>query len=256
MAIQENPDSLAYGSDHKEGFINLGMHYSRMNRLSDAMACYEKALALGEDYMVYFNIGSIHYRRGEYKKAVLDLDRSRRLNGSFLLATLAMGLSFRRLGNFKAAETCFCEVLRGAPRNRAALAGLMAVYWAAGRFEDALRLTDVLLSSEGGRGGIRRLRADMLIRLKRYEESVGELKSMKEEDGSFRRYDECVKEMPPELLADSYGTIEDKIESLKTRVAYDAQASDCIALSLCCLLAGDSDSAVEYLVLAKKQFLN
>ena len=60
--------------------------------------------------------------------------------------------------------------------------------------------------------------------------------------------------MPREFLDDGYGSIDDKTESLKARVVFGVEAGNCIALSLCSLLAGDLDAAVEYHVSAKSGF--
>jgi tetratricopeptide (TPR) repeat protein len=55
----------------REAYINLGSIYSRINKLSSAIKCYQKALAINEDYLAYFNLGCIHYKLNEYKKAVI-----------------------------------------------------------------------------------------------------------------------------------------------------------------------------------------
>jgi tetratricopeptide (TPR) repeat protein len=256
MALQEYTSIVQEDRAHKETYINLGSLYSRMNRLGDAMKCYEKALSLGEDYLVHFNVGSIYYKMGHYKRAVLQLEKSRKLNGSFALTLLVMGLSFSRLRNYKAAEKCFQEVLRLLPDNRTALTAVAIICFETGRYEEALGLIDKILGLDSANTGIRKLRADVLFRMNRPEESAGELKTLKESREEFKSYDEFVRSIPAEMYADKYGTIDEKIETLKTRSRFGGDKEDLLSLSLCFLLKGDSDKAIDYLIEARKSILN
>lgn len=79
---------------------------------------------------------------------------------------------------------------------------------------------------------------------------------MKDGHGRFRRCDEFIRRLPRKFLDDGYGSIDEKIQSRRARAATGEEADDCIALSLCSQLRGDSDTAVEYPVLAKKRILN
>ncbi len=256
MALSEYSSILQNDSSHKETYLNLGSLYSRMNRFSEAMECYEKALLLGEDYLIYFNVGSIYYKTGQYKKAVLELEKSRKLNGSFALTLLVMGLSFSRLRNYKAAESCFRQVLGYLPDNRVALTALAIISFETKRYEQALMLIDRILGADSGNTHMRKLRADVLFRMNKPEESAVELKELKDSREEFKAYDEFVRSIPTEMYADKYGTIDEKIESLKTRARYGQDKEDLIALSLCFLLKGDSDRAIDYLIEARKTLLN
>lgn len=95
--------------------MNLSMQYSSMNRLGEAAACYERSLAFDKENMVCFRLGGIRYRRGEYRTAVLHLEKSRMPNASFLSSALAIGFAFIRFGDCRAAESSFQEVPRNAP---------------------------------------------------------------------------------------------------------------------------------------------
>jgi|GEM_PF-2477315 len=80
----------------------------------------------------------------------------------------------------------------------------MTLYWGAKRFEDALRPTKLPPGLEGDSAVVRRLRADLLIRLGRCEESIRELKSMKNVNGRIRRYDEFIRKPPREFIDEVY----------------------------------------------------
>ena len=59
-----------------------------------------------------------------------------------------------------------------------------------------------------------------------------------------------LNQSPVESFTDKYGTIDDKIETLNERIKEDANSL--ISLSLCHLLKGDTDTAIDYLFKSKK----
>lgn len=255
MALGEYASILKENPGHKESYLNLGSLYSRMNRYEEAMACYEKALLVQEDHVTYFNIGSIHYKRGEYKKAVLALEKSRNLNPSFPMSMLVMGLSFSRLKNLNAAKSCFLRVLKTSPSNRVAMTALAIIYYEKKDYERALKLVSTLLSGDESNAVMRKLRADVLYRLNRVDESAREFIDLSATKEEFRRYDDFVKEVPVDVYTDCYGSIGDKIIGLEAKG--DAiQRDELISLSLCYLLKGDSGRAIESLFEARKRMVN
>ncbi len=255
MALGEYSAILADDPNHRESCINLGSLYSRMNRYDEAMECYEKALLVNEDYLTHFNVGSIHYKRGDYKKAVLALEKSRQLNPGFPLSMLVMGLSFSRLKNLNAAKSCFLKVLKTCPGNRVAITALAIIYYEKKDYERALRLINKLLTGDETNTAMRKLRADVLYRLDRVDESARDLIDVSGRKEEFRLYDEFVKSVPVDIYTDRYGSIGDKIITLEARGAA-LDKDELVALSLCYLLKGDSGRAIESLFEARKRMIN
>ncbi|HSV96416.1 MAG TPA: tetratricopeptide repeat protein [Spirochaetota bacterium] len=255
MAMHEYMAAIEIDASNREAYLNLGSLYSRMNRLSEAMDCYRKALDLGDDYLVHFNMGSLLYKTGEYKQAVLELEKSRRQNGSFTLTLLVMGLSFSRLRNHAAAESCFARVLELDSGNRVALTALAIIELDRKNYEHSLDLIDRILAADSANGGARKLRADVLYRMNRLDESLSEIKSLRDEGDDYRSYDEFIRSIPLEIYTDRYGTIEDKIAALEEK-AIPGDRDGLLSLSLCYLLAGDSDRAIDILFEARKSILN
>ncbi|MGL4370329.1 MAG: tetratricopeptide repeat protein [Spirochaetota bacterium] len=64
LALQEYATLSWTEIPYRPALVNLGSLYSRMNRIDDAMNCYQKAVELEDDNLSWFNIGSIHYRKG------------------------------------------------------------------------------------------------------------------------------------------------------------------------------------------------
>jgi tetratricopeptide (TPR) repeat protein len=255
MAMQEYSTILSDNMAHRDSLVNLGALYSRIEKPAEAMDCFEKALELGEDYLIHFNIGSLHYKSGHYKKAVLALDRSRKFNRGGLLPVLVMGLSFSRLKNYRAADICFTSVLNRWPDNRVALTALAIVSFEKKEYERALHLLDRIIASGTDNSTIRKFRSNVLYHLGRLEESARELKSVKSTRDEFRRFDDYARSLSAEVYTDKYGSIESKIASLEAHASDAADRDVYIALSFCHLLKGDSDKAVDCLYMARKDFL-
>ncbi|MCP4137845.1 MAG: tetratricopeptide repeat protein [bacterium] len=252
-ALCEYISIIKEDKSHREAFLNLGALYSRMNRLEDAMKCYRQVLHLGEDYLTWFNIGSIHYKMGEYKKAVINLERSKTLNSNFALSSLVMGLCFSRLNNIRAAEKNFVEVLKVWPGNRVALTALAIIYYNNEKYDFSMKFLNKLLQIDPSNYKIRELKSTILYRTGNIDESAEELKNIKKVSDGYRYYDDFIQSVPVEAYDDRYGSINEKIEFLKERTD---DSDNLISLSLCHLLKGETDVAIDYLFEAKKRVLN
>jgi tetratricopeptide (TPR) repeat protein len=235
---------------YRPALVNLGSLYSRMDLLDEALDCFMKALELQEDHIAWFNLGSVRYKRGEFKQAVIALERSRRINPSFNLAVLVMGLSLRKLGNNASAERCFVESLEAEPDNEVALTALALIAFDTGFYSTAIDYLDRLVRLRPGSSGAKKLRAKSKLMLGRAD-GADDLKSAKEDDEGFIRFENFVKTVPVGAFEDKLGSLPDKIEKLEEQIAVQKKPDDLIALSLCCLFNGDSNRAIDYLFMAK-----
>jgi tetratricopeptide (TPR) repeat protein len=222
-----------------------------MKRFEDALLCYQKAAEMEEDSLTWFNIGSIFYRQNEFKQAVIALEKAKRLNSSFALPVLVMGLSYRHLANIKAAEHCFKDVLSLTADNEVALTGLTMLFFDSGKLHQALEMADRLLIIKPGNISVRKLRSNILYGLGRTGESAGEIKELRENDKGYRSFDDFVESIPSDIFDDRFGGIESKIDSLEEKVKKTESQEDMMALSLCYLFKGDSDRAIDFLFKAK-----
>jgi len=238
----------------REIYLNLGGLYVRMGRFDDALLCYDECMKHGEDYLLHYNIGSVYYRKSEFKKSIFHMDKSRNLNGAFMPAALVMGMSYSRLRNIKAAEANFNLVLNTLPYNRTALVSLAALYAATGRFDDSLILLDRVLANNGASRKIHELKSAILMKAGRVEESAEEVKTISRFAEEYRFFDDFIRSIPVEVYTDKYGTLDEKIEILRERSNNDP--SNLISLSLCHLFKGDTSTAIDCLFQARKRSLN
>ncbi|HDP79706.1 MAG TPA: tetratricopeptide repeat protein [Spirochaetes bacterium] len=238
----------------KEKYITRGAAFVRMNRTAEGMRCFREALRHGDDYRVYYTIGSVFYKQGKFKKAVLELEKSRRLNDGFGPADLLLGLSFNRLGNYRAAEASFLRALDLMTENRVALMGLAVLYYDTGRPEKALECIDRLRIHDIKNMNLRKFRADILYRLRKLDESAEEFKELALEKDRFRSYTDLARAIPKDVYTDKYGTLAKKISALES--SHEKSREQLVALSLCYLLGGDSGRAIDCLFGARKLLLN
>lgn len=238
----------------RNAYINLGSLYSRMNRLSEAMKCYESAQALGHDFITFFNMGCILYKMGNYQLALNNLEQSALLNPTFALSKLVIGLCNSRLNHLPKAEKNFIDVLRLWPDNRVALTALAIIYYNHNKYDRSLRLLERLLLLDSNNIKIRELKSEILLKTGRISESAAEIKVIKRKSDGYKYYDEFIKSIPVEILTDRLGTIDDKIKSLHEKAYTDS--SNLISLSLCHLFKGETDTAIDYLFKFKKKVLN
>ena len=251
LALQEYLTLTQTEPPLRQALLNLGSLYSRMGDPENAMSSYMKAVAIEEDYLAWFNIGSLHYKRAEWKQAVISLEKSRKQNAAFPLAVLVMGLSYSRMGNVRAAERCFSDVLETQPQNEVALTGLAILCYDNAKHNQALDLADRLLALKPDNAGIKKLRSKILFSIGRSGESAEMIKEFREEDPGFRGFDTFVQSVPVEIYDDRFGSIEEKIEKLEEKMSGHEKPEDMIALSLCYLFKGDSDRAIDCLFRAR-----
>jgi tetratricopeptide (TPR) repeat protein len=249
-ALLEYIELLKDDPRFRNAYVNLGSLYSRMNRLSMAMKCYEAALALGRDYITYFNIGCIYYKMAAYHDAITNLETSSSMNAEFALSKLVAGLCYSRISELAQAENKFMCVLEIWPNNLVALTALAIIFFNQNRFNQSLQLLNKILKLNGDKIKIRELKSEILLKTGRFDESANEIKIVKKQADGYRFFDEYIQSIPIETLTDRYGTIDEKINALNKKL--DEDPHNLITLSLCHLFKGNTDEAIDYLFKFKK----
>lgn len=248
-AVQAYKTLLNEYTSFRPAYLNLGYILFQNGIYRDALACYERALVLEEDHLTYFNMGSIYYRMGDYKKAVINLEKCRKLNSEFPIAVLVMGLCYSRMNNFRAAERNFNEILVVWPSNRVALTALAIMYYNQGRHDESISFLNTLLSLDEDNHRIRELKSAILLKTGDIDASAEEKKRVARESEEYQFFNEYIRTVPVEVLTDRYGSIDEKIDDLREK----NDPHSLISLSLCHLFKGDSDAAIDLLYRAKKE---
>ncbi|MCX7678521.1 MAG: tetratricopeptide repeat protein [Spirochaetes bacterium] len=237
----------------KEIFINLGALYARKCRYDDALRSFMSALQHGEDCLTHYNIGAVLYRLRNFEKAIPHLRSAVNLNPQFVLAILVMGLCYSRINDVISARECFEKVLEFWPNNLVALTALALIHFQVQEFRKAMEYVDAVLRLDSANQEMQKFRAKILYRMKNYNEYVHAIKKIKNISREYLIFDEFVQTLPLDLFTDKYGNINQKIDQLKKEVHEKQDASRMISLSLCHLLKGETDEAIEWLVEASRR---
>jgi len=242
---------LSKNRNNREAYLMLASELARINRYDHAIKYFQKANELKEDYISLYNIGSLYYKKGEYKKAILILEKSKQHKPDYIMSSLVTGLSYSRLSNIKAAVSNFINVLMIDPSNKTALAALSILYYNSGRISDSYQLMTRLSEKYPADDKIINIKSDILYYSGEAAKSVQEIKNLKNRSEKFRKYDEYIKSVPVDICNDRYGTLEDKVTKLESD---DLKNSDnLMKLSLVHLFSGNTDSAIDYLFEARAQ---
>ncbi|MCL1833607.1 MAG: hypothetical protein FWG49_03805 [Leptospirales bacterium] len=242
--IKDNPNKRAL-------YIELAVELTRINRFDQAIKSFNKANMLGEDYITFYNIGSLYYKKNDFKNAILALEKSKHLNNKFYMTFLLTGLCYGRLNNFKAAESNFINVITNSPENITALTALAILYFNQGKINDSLKILEKISNTNGKADSIQKIKSEILFNSGKITESANEIKNFKDSSVKFKRFNDYIKSIPVSILTDKYGTIEEKIFKLENHPS--KTSGDLISLSLCCLFSGDTDSAIDYLFEAREK---
>jgi len=245
--IKENPAK-------RKLYIQLAVELTKINRLDQAIKSFNKANQLGEDYITFYNIGSLYYKKNDFKNAILALEKSKHLNNKFYMTFLLTGLCYGRLDNFKAAESNFIDVITNAPENITALTALAILYFNQGRIDDSLKILERISNTSNtnvNSASIQKIKSEIFFNSGKITESVKEIKNVKDNSVKFKGFNDYIKSVPVSILTDKYGTIEEKICKLQNHPV--KTSSDLISLSLCYLFSGDTDAAIDYLFEAREK---
>ena len=109
--LRENPD-------HPRALRNVGFLYAEKDRYADAIAAFERALALSaEDAATLFNLGFALQKVGRHEEAISRLSRAVELNPALDRAWYGLGLSLIHCGRFQEAIVRLTEAARLQPLN-------------------------------------------------------------------------------------------------------------------------------------------
>jgi len=230
----------------REKLIAKGIELSG-SHIDSAVKCFTAAAEIKEDYLLFYNIGCLYYKKNDYKKGVINLEKSRKLNPDFFMSSLITGLCYSRLQNIKAARSNFINVLMHDPDNRIAATALSILLQNQGKISESVKLLNRLSKAHKDDKGIKKLKTDILFSSENSEETAAAIKEIKRESEAYRSYDDYINSVPVDIYNDKYGTLSEKITTLET----NKTQKNLISLSLCHLLKGDTDSAIDFLLQAR-----
>ena len=277
-ALRFYKEAAREDSNFRPAFNNLGVIYARSGHPETAIGFFRRALELGEDDIVCFNLGSELYRLERYRESEPFLKRSLRLNNRLLKGHILIAFVYDRLGERDKAEIYFQNALKLDPENRPAALGFIVSLAAGERYEDALAAAENFLAKRPGDDGLKKLRAGLLLKLDRGEESLREfteLASTSKKFTSFTDHLENARSDAESEYSRVFAGMDDKIKKRRARLARRIQKrkellkggdepneqtekerkqdlQDMVDLSFLHLFNGDQEKALKYLFQARK----
>ena len=122
-----------------DAYSVLGVAFSKMGRLDDAIALYQKALKLYPYHpMVYFNLGLAYQMKGDLKKAVETYRISSEYEPAFAPPYNNRGIILYQQGRVQEAIDVFLEGLSYVPNDLDLHFNLGIVYYSEGRRTEAI----------------------------------------------------------------------------------------------------------------------
>lgn len=137
-AVTKYPGDKIPGAER--GYLNRGLAWKKQNAYDEAIADYNRAVAINPKYYVaYSNLGSVKIDLFRYQEAISDLDKAIWLNPGYANAYSNRALAKKKQGRYLEALEDSDRAVRLAPDNAYIISNRAALYLALERYEAALR---------------------------------------------------------------------------------------------------------------------
>ena len=261
-------------------FNNMGAVYSRLGKHELAIKFFNRTLELKEDEIVHFNLGSEHYRLDNYGSSEKHLIAALKISRRFIKAHILLAYLYRELKDLKKSSIYFQNALKIEPDNRLATLGFGVSLAEQNKTEHALEVAEAYLAHRPDDMGIKNLRAGLLLKLNRFQESLQELDQLTATASGYKSFTDhldSAREESEQEYSRMFSGIEDKIrdktEKLKQKLQKrkeDKKTSnqsestksqddeltenlkEMVDLSFLHLFNGDTKKALRFLMQAKK----
>lgn len=276
-AIKYYQEVIRLDPNFRAAYNNMGAIYARMGRQDLSIPCFERALALGADETVHFNLGTEYFRKEDLEKAREHLKAALRINQRLLRAHIVLAYLYEKAQLPEKAEIYFKNALTIEPENRIAALGMAVSLSGRGQEERALAVVRSYLSRKPGDETFANLQASLLLATGRTEESRTEFLKLAKSSKDYTSFTDHVRAVRSENqgeFAQMFEGMDKKIaertrrvlQLRKERAAKKAQSPDSVLapeekkqemkdlmdLSFLHLFQGDSDKALQLLFQAKK----
>jgi tetratricopeptide (TPR) repeat protein len=120
-------------------YINRGMAFHKMGRLDEALADYDKAIALYPSlHIAYYNRGVVFSQMGQLDRALADYNAAIALNPSYDIAYHNRGVVLSQMGRLDMALMDYGKAIELNPTFAEAYRDRGAVFFQMGQYEKAL----------------------------------------------------------------------------------------------------------------------
>jgi len=154
---------------------NLGLAYTRLGLMQEAIDSYQKALVLSSgNPKVEFNLAVSFVRAGNYAAAVEHLSRLHKTEPGEMRVTELLAFSYYRLGRYSLAAREAERVYKAHPEDAGNALILGSAYTRLGLYDKALPVITLALKSAGSAEG-HLIMGETLLGLRLYHPAIDEL---------------------------------------------------------------------------------
>jgi len=271
-AVKYYQETVKEDPSYRPAFQNLGALYSEMGQPDLALGFYKQALDLGQDAAIYFNMAGEFFRLEKFKEAESYLIKALKLERKMVRAHLLLAYLYGKTDRQSKAEIYFKNVLTLDKNNRMAHLGMCILKSETEKYEEALGIADRYLSLSPEDISFRDLKAGLLLKLNRIDDSLDLYTDLSKKSEKFTSFTSHLKQAKQEagreyekFFAQTKDKIQEKNTQLKQKIEMRKKESrkadesehkedmkDLVDLSLLHLFNGDSEKALKYLFHAKK----
>ncbi|MEQ9362731.1 MAG: tetratricopeptide repeat protein, partial [Leptospirales bacterium] len=208
-------------TEFREAFVNLGALYSRAKRPDLALGFFRRALELRADAAVYFNLGSECYKLERYAQSEKYLKAALKLEVRLLRAHILLGYLYEKQKRSDRAAIYFQNALRIDPTTRPAVLGLTVSLSDQEKYEEALAVLEKYRAHAPGDAFVNDLRAGLLLKLNRYEESLDQYRDLVRTDAKYKDFNDHLdraRRENAEEYEEMFDGIDDKIRERTQRL--------------------------------------
>ncbi len=152
---------------------NKGSILHKIGRFDEALRCYEGAIAMQPHYAeAYYNRGNTLFDVGRLGDAVADYDKAIEAAPQYADAITKRGVTLHALSRFEEAIAAFDRVLEIRPDDAETLSNRSISLWSSGKFSQALKSADLALAKNSRLAPTWSHRGNVLRALGRPEEAL------------------------------------------------------------------------------------
>ncbi len=159
-AVNNFTEALKIDSTMADAFNNRGVAYRLQGQYEKAFADFASALSINRNNAEsYFNKGIILYMHAQYSSAIANFTEALKIKPRFADSYFFRGLSFAALGRNESAASDLRSVLRHNANHLQALKGLADLLFKMKRYEEAsAQYKKILLINPGDRNALNRMK--------------------------------------------------------------------------------------------------
>ena len=264
-ALEKYKESLKCNPKFSKSWKNSGSIYSKKKKHDKAILCFQNAYTLDGSAENSYNLGLEFFKNKDYANSLKYLKNALIKNPKRSEAHLVLAATYQHLDNDPKTLSHLKAFIKLNPKNKTGLGALCMYYFERDQFEESLKVVDRYLLLYPNETSLRVLRTEILAKQGNYKDSFHDLMDLSKKDLSAIQFSHSLKSLGEpknqEIANELYDKTNDRLKEFKAKLDLAKEnpethtapdAKDAMDLSLLMLFQGKTESAMKYLLYAKK----